>query len=277
MRAVELSLLALIAASPSAKAAIELDGALWVGASGLHVVSQQSGAGYIFKSDVASLWRRLVGSAPEIGTPMLRMHMTSDTGFAGIAYTFSTPNPRDCIFPYEVRGQVQTDSVSWSGYEPVDRAPGTCQVTRTTFTTHTLRLVAKPPSPAVQPSAPKPEVVVTNDLSPRIPKTLSEPRIDWPPSTATIVVGSIIAITSLMALAFLAPLVWFKAQSVLTDARIASAEKRAKLLAVLPHTQRLGPELSVSEIQQVLDVMPDISEAAKADLLALLNARAGEK
>jgi len=87
------------------------------------------------------------------GTLLLRVRLDGES-FQGTAYTYSSPDPRTCTFTYLVHGEIGGSEMRWYGYEPMDRAPNTCRVTRTAYTTRTMRLAWGPPVPPSRPVLP---------------------------------------------------------------------------------------------------------------------------
>lgn len=115
--------------------------------------------------------------------------------------------------------------------------------------------------------------------SPRpIPRIEPDPRWD---------IGHVDALVALLALAAAVPvlvivgfgvqLICLRALGVIAEAHIALAEKRARLAAILPRKDRAAGRLSIAEIEEILAVLPDISETSKTALLQLLQARVEER
>jgi hypothetical protein len=136
----------------------------------------------------------------------------------------------------------------------------------------------RPPEPAPEPSIR--DMVrewrkrVLADIGASLPSRPNMPSFEFPISAAAfLAVGAV----ALLVCYFLIAFIVLKCRAVLTDLRLALAERRSKLISILPRTRHATGQLSLTEIKQVLDVLPEIPSATKADLIQLLSARAEEK
>jgi hypothetical protein len=99
-----------------------------------------------------------------------------------------------------------------------------------------------------------------------------------PPDIETVVALGIGVVILLACAGFLVRLIYIRSRTLLADARLALAEKQSQIATVpVPPTARSGSKLSLAEIEQVLEQMPEASLELKTALLRLLELRLQEK
>jgi hypothetical protein len=249
-----------------------LSGSLWLGASGLQSRLTENGEALELRAEHGGLLGNLFSGIGR-GTLLLRAHRTGDS-FSGTAYVFASGG---CVFPYPVTGTIEKAVISWRGPEPKQRVPNSCRVTRTEFVTTAIRLKWTPPTPAppAQVWVPPPPVVKVSPPA----RTAPEPS-DFPESiiVAIRVALALIVVIAIPLAAFALRWAYLSLAAILTDARLALAEKRSRLAAVPPAPSRNATGLSSAEIENMLAAgFPDIEPELRASLARVLAAAIKDK
>jgi hypothetical protein len=105
----------------------------------------------------------------------------------------------------------------------------------------------------------------------------SRPSPYQPPDIETIVALGIGVVILLACAGFLLRLIYLRSRTLLADARLSLAEKQSLIATVpAPQSSRSGSKLSLTEIEQVLEHMPEASPELRSAILKLLAARTKE-